>query len=258
VTEKSGESAKDPAGLVAWAWRNRPELWLLGGVFLAGLLLLVFGQIAEEVVEGDTTWFDRAVLLALRNPADHADPLGPAWLEEAARDVTALGSYSVLGIVVVAAIAYLLLVKRSGAALWVLASVWGGMLLSNVLKHSFARPRPDLVAHAAQVYSPSFPSGHAMLAAVTYLTIGALLASMHDSRRLKVFFLGLAVFITVIVGLTRVYLGVHYPTDVLAGWCLGATWAAICWTVFHWLQGRGTVSPAAHDALDEGDRTNGR
>jgi undecaprenyl-diphosphatase len=257
VTEKSGESAKDPAGLIVWAWSNRPELWLLGGVFLAGLLLLVFGQIAEEVVEGDTSWFDREVLLALRNPADHADPLGPAWLEEAARDVTALGSYSVLGIVVVAAIAYLLLVNRSGAALWVLASVLGGMLLSNVLKHSFDRPRPDLVAHAAQVFSPSFPSGHAMLSAVTYLTIGALLASMHDSRRLKVFFLGLAIFITVIVGLTRVYLGVHYPTDVLAGWCLGAAWAAICWTVFHWLQGRGTVRPATHDALDEGDRTNG-
>jgi undecaprenyl-diphosphatase len=97
-----------------------------------------------------------------------------------------------------------------------------------------------------------------MLSAVTYLTIGALLASMHDSRRLKVFFLGLAIVVTVIVGLTRVYLGVHYPTDVLAGWCLGAAWAAICWTVFHWLQGRGTVSPAAHDALDEGDRTDGR
>lgn len=257
MTKERGESAKDPRGLFHWVWRNRPELWLLGGVFLAGLLVLVFGEIAEEVFEGDTSWFDRTVLLALRNPADHADPLGPAWLEEAARDVTALGSYAVLGIVVVAAIAYLLLVKRSGAALWVLASVLGGMLLSNVLKHSFDRPRPDLVAHAAQVFSPSFPSGHAMLSAVTYLTIGALLASMHDSRRLKVFFLGLAIFITAIVGLTRVYLGVHYPTDVLAGWCLGAAWAAICWTVFHWLQERGTIGPAAHDALDEGDRTNG-
>lgn len=257
MTKESGEGAKDPRGLFHWVWRNRPELWLLGGLFLAGLLVLVFGEIAEEVFEGDTTWFDRTILLSLRNPADHADPLGPAWLEEAARDVTALGSYAVLGIVVVAAIAYLLLVKRSEAALWVLASVLGGMLLSNALKHSFDRPRPDLVAHAAQVFTPSFPSGHAMLSAVTYLTIGALLASMHDSRRLKVFFLGLAIFITVIVGLTRVYLGVHYPTDVLAGWCLGAAWAAICWTVFRWLQERGTVKPAVRDAIDEGDRTNG-
>ncbi|HUU26118.1 MAG TPA: phosphatase PAP2 family protein [Methyloceanibacter sp.] len=257
MTQDNGGSATKTGALVAWAWRNRLELWLLGGLFLAGLLILAFGQIAEEVLEGDATWFDRELLLALRNPVDHADPLGLAWLEEAARDITALGSYSVLGIVVTAVIAYLLLIRREGAALWVLASVVGGALLSNVLKHSFDRPRPDLVAHAAKVFSPSFPSGHATLSAVTFLTLGALLASLHDSRRLKVFFLGIAIVITVMVGVTRVYLGVHYPTDVLAGWCIGAGWAAICWTVFHWLQRRGTLKPAARDALDEGDRTNG-
>lgn len=256
MTQDTGGSA-GAGGVLAWAWRNRPELWLLGGVFLAGLLILAFGQIAEEVLEGEATGFDRDLLLALRNPADAADPLGPAWLEEAARDVTALGSYSVLGIVVTAVIAYLLLIRREGAALWVLASVVGGALLSNVLKHGFDRPRPDLVAHAAKVFSPSFPSGHATLSAVTFLTLGALLASLHDSRRLKMFFLGIAIVITVMVGVTRVYLGVHYPTDVLAGWCVGAGWAAICWTVFHWLQQRGTLRPAAHDAIDEGDRTDG-
>jgi undecaprenyl-diphosphatase len=159
--------------------------------------------------------------------------------------------------VVVAVIAYLLLIQRGGGALWVLASVIGGLVLSNMLKHGFNRPRPDLVAHAARVFSPSFPSGHAMLSAVTFLTLGALLASLHDSRRMKVFFLGIAIVITVLVGVTRVYLGVHYPTDVLAGWCVGAGWAAICWTVFHWLQQRGTLKPAAKDALDEGDRTDG-
>ena len=249
---------EDANGLFAWAWRNRPELWLLGVLFLAGSLLVAFGQIAEEVLEGDAASFDRSVLLALRDPTDPANPLGPPWLEEAARDVTALGSYSVLGIIVMAVIAYLLLVRRAGAGLWVLASVLSGLVLSNVLKHSFDRPRPDFVAHAAQVFSPSFPSGHATLAAVTFLTLGALLASLHDSRRLKIFFLGVAIAITVLVGLTRVYLGVHYPTDVLAGWCIGAAWAAICWTIFHWLQRRGTMKPAARDAIDEGDRTDGR
>lgn len=258
MTQETVESAATPRGLIRWAWRNRPELWLLGGIFLAGLLLIVFGQIAEEVAEGDTTWFDRKILLALRHPADLADPLGPAWLEEAARDITALGSYSVLGLVVLAVVAYLLMTKRSGAATWIVVSVAGGTILSNVLKHSFNRPRPDFVAHVAQVFSPSFPSGHATLSAVTFLTIGALLASMHDSRRLKVYFLGIAIAITVLVGLTRVYLGVHYPTDVVAGWCVGAAWAAICWTGFHWLQRRGTVRPAAHDALGEGDQTDGR
>jgi undecaprenyl-diphosphatase len=239
--------------LPAWAWRNRPELWLLGGVFLAGLLLLAFGHIAEEVLEGDATRFDQTVLLALRSPADPADPLGPAWLEEAARDITSLGSYAVLGIIFFAVIAYLLLTKRRAAALWVAASVGGGVLLSNVLKHSFDRPRPDLVAHSVRVFTSSFPSGHAMLSAVTFLTLGVLLASIHNSWRVKVFFLGIAIFLTVIVGVTRVYLGVHYPTDVLAGWCVGAGWAAICWTAFHWLQGRGVIEPAEKDALNTGD-----
>ena len=239
--------------LPAWAWRSRPELWLLGGVFLAGLLLLAFGHIAEEVLEGDATRFDQTVLLALRSPADPADPLGPAWLEEAARDITSLGSYAVLGIIFFAVIAYLLLMKRRAAALWVAASVGGGVLLSNVLKHSFDRPRPELVAHSVRVFTSSFPSGHAMLSAVTFLTLGVLLASIHNSWRVKVFFLGIAIFLTVIVGVTRVYLGVHYPTDVLAGWCVGAGWAAICWTAFHWLQGRGVIEPAERDALNTGD-----
>jgi len=243
--------------LPAWAWRNRPELWLLGGIFLAAVSLLAFGHIAEDVLEGDSTRFDQAVLLALRNPADPADPRGPAWLEEAARDITALGSYAVLGIVFFAVIAYLLLMQRRAAALWVTASVVGGMLLSNVLKYSFDRPRPDFVAHTARVFSSSFPSGHAMLSAVTFLTLGVLLASIYNSWRLKVFILGIAIFLTVMVGVTRVYLGVHYPTDVLAGWCVGAGWAAICWTVFHWLQQRGAVEPATNDALNTGDRTNG-
>jgi undecaprenyl-diphosphatase len=244
--------------LPAWAWRNRPELWLLGGIFLAGLLLLAFGHIAEEVLEGDATRFDQAVLLTLRNPADPADPLGSARLEEAARDITSLGSYSVLGIIFFAVIAYLLMMRRRAAALWVAAAVGGGVLLSNVLKLSFDRPRPELVVHAARVFTSSFPSGHATLSAVTFLTLGVLLASIHSSRRLKLFFLGLAIFLTVLVGVTRVYLGVHYPTDVLAGWCVGAGWAAICWTVFHWLQLRGAVEPAAKDALNGGDQANGR
>jgi len=243
--------------LPAWAWRNRPELWLLGGIFLAGFLLLAFGHIAEEVLEGDATRFDQAVLLALRNPADAADPLGPAWLEEAARDITALGSYAVLGIVFFAVIAYLLLMRRRAAALWVAAAVGGGVLLSNILKLSFDRPRPELVAHTARVFTSSFPSGHAMLSAVTFLTLGVLLASIYTSWRLRVFVLGIAIFLTVMVGVTRIYLGVHYPTDVLAGWCVGAGWAAICWTVFHWLQQRGAVEPAANNVLGAGDQTNG-
>ncbi|MGH6864980.1 MAG: phosphatase PAP2 family protein [Methyloceanibacter sp.] len=243
-------------GFAGWAWRNRPELWLLGGIFLAGLLLLAFGFIAEEVIEGDAGRFDETVLRGLRNPADLSDPLGPPWLEEAARDVTALGSYAVLGLVFLAVLAYLLMTQKGAAALWVALTVGGGVLLSNALKLAFNRPRPEL-AHAARVFTPSFPSGHAMLSAVTFLTLGVLLASLHGSWRLKLFFLGLAILVTIAVGVSRVYLGVHHPTDVLAGWCIGAGWAALCWTVVHWLQKRGTIEPMAADALDKEDQAHG-
>lgn len=232
------------------AWHSRLELWLLGGVFLAGLLFLVLGEIAEEIAGGDVNWFDAQVLFAFRDTADPATKPGPAWLQEAARDLTALGSVAVLSIVTLAAIAYLLLIRRVGAGLLVLVAVAGGQALSTVLKQVFARPRPELVSQAAESLSPSFPSGHAMLSAITYLTLGALLAGTHDSARVKAFFIGLAILVTLTVGLTRVYLGVHYPTDVLAGWSLGAAWAALCWTVFHWLQMRGSMKPPAHDAID--------
>jgi undecaprenyl-diphosphatase len=239
------------------AWRKRPEIWLLGGIFLAGILLLAFGRIAEEVIEGDAAKFDQAVMLALRTPSDASDPLGPAWLEEAARDITSLGSYAVLGFMFGAVVIYLLMTKRRSATLWLSASILGGVLLSNALKFAFARPRPELVAPLARVFTSSFPSGHATLAAVTYLTLGALLASLHRSRRLKLYFIGLAIILTVAIGLSRVYLGVHYPTDVLAGWCIGAAWAALCWSLAAWLQRHGKIEPAKEDAVDEGDRANG-
>ncbi len=230
---------------------------MLGGIFAAGLFLLGFGHIAEEVVEGDATRFDRTVLLALRNPADLADPIGPPWLEEAARDITGLGSYAVLGFIFLSVIAYLLLIRKRGAASWVAISVLGGVLLSNVLKHVFDRPRPDIVPAAVKVFTPSFPSGHAMLSAVTFLTLGVLLASLHKSWRIKVFFLSLAIILTILVGVSRVYLGVQHPTDVLAGWCLGAAWAMLCWAAAVWLQQRGDIEPANADAIDEKDRANG-
>ena len=208
---------------------SRTEFLILGALAVAAGLVLAFGQIAEDVLEGDSAAFDRNILLALRNPADLSDPLGPPWLEEGARDITALGSYSVLSLVVGAVAVYLLMVRKRQAALWLLTSVIGGAALSTVLKIGFDRPRPDIVAHAARVFTASFPSGHAALSAVTYLTLGALLASIAPSHGQRLYFLALALLIAVVVGITRVYLGVHYPTDVLAGWCFGSAWAILCY-----------------------------
>lgn len=206
-----------------------------------GLFAWAFVAIADEVREGGTHTLDRMLLLALRNPQNPADPLGPSWLEEAARDITGLGGYAVLTIVTVASVIYLLMAKKRGAALVVIGAVLGGMLLSALLKLGFDRPRPDLVPHATRVYTASFPSGHAMLSAVTYLTLGALLARVEESRRIKLFIMGLAVAVTLLVGISRVYLGVHWPSDVLAGWSVGAAWACLCWFVALQLQRSGQV-----------------
>ena len=210
-----------------------------------GLFGWLFVLIASEVTGGDTVTFDRAILLALRNPNDLADPIGPSWIEESARDFTGLGGHAILGFVTLATIAYLVMTGRRGAAWLVVAAIGGGMLASALLKVGFERPRPDLVPHGVRVYTASFPSGHAMLSAVTYLTLGALLARLHRSRRVKLFFLGLALVLTILIGCSRVYLGVHWPSDVLAGWCCGAAWAAACWYAALLLQRGGQVEREA-------------
>ena len=244
VSDPTGRSHARRVATTARAWAVRlrlNEAMPLLTVVAIGLLGWAFVALAGEVIEGDTVAFDRAILIALREPGNLADPIGPPWLEESARDVTALGGHVVLGFVTLATLAYLLLTRRRGAAGLVVGAIGGGMVLSALLKIGFDRPRPELVPHEVRVYTASFPSGHAMLSAATYLTLGALLARVHPERRLKLFFLSVAIVLTVFVGVSRVYLGVHWPSDVLAGWSGGAAWAAMCWYVALLLQQRGTV-----------------
>jgi undecaprenyl-diphosphatase len=203
-----------------------------------------FVEIADEVGDGSTRSMDEKVLLAMREATDVTDPVGPKWFEEIARDFTALGGATVLILVALATATYLLLSGKRHAAFFVVAAAGGGQLLSTLFKMGFDRPRPNLVPHGAWVYSASFPSGHAMVSAVTYLTLGALLARLHRPPALKAFFLGLAILLTIVVGLSRVYLGVHWPTDVVAGWAAGSVWASLCWLVAVSFQRRGRVEPA--------------
>jgi undecaprenyl-diphosphatase len=220
------------------AERNSHNGALISGLTIA-CLLFVFGFVAQEVTEGKSLAFDRRIVLALRDPADPSAPWGPAWLQEAARDVTSLGSIIVLAIVTLAAAGYLFLASKRAAAWLMLIAVFGGIALSDLLKAAFDRPRPDFVTHAARVFTASFPSGHASLSAITYLTIAALLARSQSSLRIGVYFMALAVSLTVLIGVSRIYLGVHYPTDVLGGWCIGVAWAIACWTLAARLQARG-------------------
>jgi undecaprenyl-diphosphatase len=187
--------------------------------------------------------FDEWAIRAMRNADDPAKPIGPAWLHEAGRDLTALGGVAVLTLITVAVAGFLWLRKMFGAMWLVLAATLGGLAVSSALKSAFERPRPDLVPHLSIVHSSSFPSGHSMLSATVYLTLGALLGRFVQPLRLKAYFLLVALILTFLVGVSRVYVGVHYPTDVLAGWSAGLAWALLCWLAARALQQRGAVEP---------------
>jgi undecaprenyl-diphosphatase len=229
-THRNGnEGKKSPPGdPLRGFWREGMSLFIL--VAIAGGIWL-FVEIADEVVEGDTHHFDRIILLAMRNPSDTRDPWGPKWLEEMGRDFTALGGMGILILLTAGTAGGYLLKKRRTTALLIVVAVFGGFVISLVLKQGFDRPRPDLVPHGSYVYTQSFPSGHSMLSAITYLTLGSLMAGTLNHRSLKIYVMAMSILITLLVGLSRIYLGVHWPTDVLAGWTAGASWSLICWFV---------------------------
>jgi undecaprenyl-diphosphatase len=219
----------------------RIEPMTLAAVILGAALVLGFAKLANLAGRGSAPAFDEWLIVALRTPGDLADPVGPAWLEEMMRDFTALGSTGVLTVMVLAIAGFLAMTRKGHAALLVLAAVTGGVLISQTMKWAYARPRPNLVPHGAEVFTASFPSGHSMMSAVVYLTLGALLARTQSDRAVKAYILVVAVLLTVLVGASRVYLGVHWPSDVLAGWALGGLWALTCLIVMLWLQSRGQV-----------------
>ena len=223
------------------AWARAREAGTLAALLLAAGGVWLFLELADDVLEGDTTTVDEQLLLMLRAPTDSSDPLGPPWVEDLARDITGVGGAAVLTLLTAASAGFLALQRKRHLALYVLAAVASGALVSTLLKMGFDRPRPDLVPHGQIVYTSSFPSGHSMLSAVAFLTLGALLASSQTNLRLRVYLISLAVFLTVIVGVSRVYLGVHWPTDVLAGWTAGAAWALLCWALAEKLRRRGAV-----------------
>ncbi|MCF8506035.1 MAG: phosphatase PAP2 family protein [Caulobacter sp.] len=219
----------DGRRVAAWlAWARR-EVGLLAGLLGLAITVQAFLAIADEVAEGETRRIDLAILMSLRSGADPSVPLGPAWLTTAAMDVTAMGSVTVLGLAVLFVAGLFAALRRWREAVLLLAASLGGVALSQGLKALFGRDRPDAALHLVEAINASFPSGHAMLSAVVWLTLGALVARFASDRRVKLFALAGAAVIALLVGLSRVYLGVHWPSDVLAGWSLGGAWALAWW-----------------------------
>ena len=229
-----------PGGRLAWlSWLRRlgwEEVVLLLAVLFVVVAVNGFLELADDVGEGDTQAMDERIIRAFRRADDPAMPIGPPWLERAALDVTALGSHVVALMATAATLGFLLIQRRYRMALLVTAAIAGGMALNTGLKHFFMRERPTVVPHLHEVFSPSFPSGHSAMAAVVYLTLGALLMSVVKGHVSRLYCLVIAMVLTGLIGLTRVYLGVHYPTDVLAGWTVGLVWALLCYIVSRLLQ----------------------
>jgi undecaprenyl-diphosphatase len=215
--------------MVAGARFARAEAVLLGALAVLAIALSTFLDIVEDLGEHPSHAFDHAVLKALRVAGEPNNPLGPKWFEIAAADVTALGSVAVLVIIVLVVSGFLLMQRRPLAVAGLITAGLGGLAMSQTLKLVIGRERPPLEYRAVEAVNASFPSGHAMLSAVIYLTLGAILAKAMRRKRDKAYVLVVGVLLTFFVGLSRIYLGVHWATDVFGGWCVGAAWATTCW-----------------------------
>lgn len=218
----------------------RREWPILLFLLLATTAVWTFVVVADQIAEGSTLAIDRELLRLFRDP-DDPGLAGPPWLQEMMRDFTGLGGTGVLTLITLSAIGFLLLERKDHAAALLLVAVLGGVVLTNVLKIGFGRPRPPHMDYEPLLESASFPSGHSTMAAVVYLTIGALIARMRPDPRVKVYVIALSILIAVITGISRVYLGVHWPTDVIAGWAVGSAWALLCWLVALFLQRQGRI-----------------
>lgn len=203
-------------------------LWLA-----AAAAIWAFLKLAGEMTEGETNALDSRILLSLRRPGDLADPIGSRSVEESMRDVTALGGVTFLTLLTVVATLALLIHGKWKRALVFAGTVMAANISSEVLKHIYDRPRPALVPHGSYVYSSSFPSGHSTLAAATFLTLATIIASLEPHRSTKALTYVVAIVLTVMIGFSRVYLGVHWPSDVLGGWSLGAAWALLAWIILN-------------------------
>ena len=210
----------------------RTEMAALTALMVAALGVMTFVEVADDMTEADGQALDHQILALMRPYADDPGrPWGPWWLKEAAADITSLGGISVLGLFALIVIIFLLSQRKWLSSLLLALGLIGGVLLSEGLKAVFERERPPIVMQAVETINASFPSGHALLSAVFYLSVAVMLTRAFPRQRFKIFVLGVGMTMALLVGLTRIYLGAHWASDVFAGWAVGAAWAMALWLV---------------------------
>jgi undecaprenyl-diphosphatase len=238
------KARKDPSVRNPISWLGAHSLTVLLACLLVVGGTTAFIALADLVEDGASRRFDEHVLRAFRQPGDESKIIGPAGTEEVARDFTALGGIAVVTLITMVVAGYLLIERRYGSLLLLLGAIVGGLIFCTLLKHFFHRDRPNIVPRLSYVFTTSFPSGHSVMSAIVYLTLGTLLARFVKRRLLKFYFLAVALLLTFLVGVSRVVMGVHWPTDVLAGWSAGLVWALLCWLVARYLQRKQVVEQA--------------
>ena len=203
----------------------------LVGLALIAAALAAFLRLGAAVKSGETLGLDRRIMLALRDPAYPGQPRGSFWTRDLSHDLMALGGVAVLTLTVVVAVIFLWVNGRRRHAGVLLGTVLAATFVGELVRSAFNRPRPDLVAYGDYFSESSFPSGHSHIATVVWMTLALIVASLERSRTGKATALTTGVFISLTAGVTRVYFGVHWPSDVLGGWLLGVAWAVAAWMV---------------------------
>ena len=204
-------------------------IFLLGGFIVAAFFAWVFEEVADHVQAGATQAFDDAVLRWMG--AHHSTALDNIMIE-----ITALGTGTVVIMIVAVAALFLVLTQHKYSAILLLVSTGGGLALNLILKMGFNRPRPAIFIPEVRAVSSSFPSGHAMSAAIVYGTVAYLAARLHKRRWARALIMFLALVVILLICISRLYLGVHYPSDVVAGVSIGLAWAAFCMATLEAIQ----------------------
>lgn len=213
----------------------RPWLWPALGLLVASLVGLG-GYLADELIEGEGWAIDQRLLVGLRVPGDLQRPIGPHWLQQSAVDISALGGPTLMWLFGVSGLVWLLWRRHRAEAAWIAVSLIGATLISNSLKYVIGRPRPALVPHLVHVNNASFPSGHSLVSAALYLTLALMLAEDAKSWTARGAIVGFGALLVLLIGCSRVYLGVHWPSDVLGGWSFGTAWALAVFAANRWLR----------------------